>query len=81
MVASPKLTGVLVGFAVMLMADNAGAISVELAKKCSALLRKHIHPRVIGNPAAGSDYGTGPEMRAYYRNCVASGGEMPNPKP
>jgi hypothetical protein len=81
MVASPKLTGVLVGFAVMLMADNAGAISVELAKKCSALTAETYPPRVIGNPAAGSDYGTGPEMRAYYRNCVANGGEMPNPKP
>jgi hypothetical protein len=43
MFASPKLMGVFVGFAVALMADNAGAISVELAKKCDALTAKGFH--------------------------------------
>jgi hypothetical protein len=81
MAASPKLLGLFVGFAVALMADSAGAISVELAKKCSALTAEAYPPRVIGNPAAGSAYGTGPEIRTYYRKCVDNGGEMPNPEP
>jgi hypothetical protein len=51
---------------------------LELAKKCSALTAEAYPPRVIGNPAAGSDYGTGPEIRTYYK--MDNGGEMPNPE-
>jgi hypothetical protein len=81
MAASPKLLGLFVGFAVALMADGAGAFSVELAKKCSALTAEAYPPRAIGNPAAGSDYGTRPEIRAYYKKCVDNGGAMPSREP
>ena len=81
MFASPKLMGVFVGSAVALLADNAGAVSVKVAKKCDALTAKAFPPRVIGNPAAGSAKGTGPEIRAYYNKCVANRGQMPDEKP
>jgi hypothetical protein len=70
MFASPKLMGVFVGFAVALLADNSGAVSVKVAKKCDALTAKAFPPRV-----------TGPEIRAYYNKCVANRGQMPDEKP
>jgi hypothetical protein len=76
MSTSPRLLGVFVVFAVTLTAGSASAITVELAKKCSALTAKAYPPRVIGNPAAGGAKGTGPEIRAYYNKCVANGGEV-----
>jgi hypothetical protein len=76
-----KYMGGFVVLATALMADGAGAIILELAKKCNALTAEAYPPRVIGNPAAGSIKGTGPEIRAYYNRCVATGGEMPDQKP
>jgi hypothetical protein len=76
-----KSMGVFVVCVIGLMADNASAISLELAKKCNALTAEAYPPRVIGNPAAGSIRGTGPEIRAYYNKCVVSGVEIPEQKP
>jgi hypothetical protein len=76
-----KSMGVFVVCVIGLMADNASAISLELAKKCNALTAEAYPPRVIGNPAAGSIRVTGPEIRAYYNKCVVSGGEIPEQKP
>ena len=67
----------LVCIAVGLMSGSASAISVEVAKKCNALTAKAFPPRVPGNPAAGSAKGSGREMQDYFKNCVATGGEMP----
>jgi hypothetical protein len=83
MFASLKLMGVFVGFVFIsaaLMIYDAEAISVEVAKKCDALTAKAFPPRVVGNPAAGSAKGTGPDERAYYKKCVANGGKMPDPE-
>ena len=76
-----KSMGVFVVCVIGLMADNASAISLELAKKCNTLTAEAYPPRVIGNPAAGSIRGTGPEIRAYYNKCVVNGGEIPEQKP
>jgi hypothetical protein len=76
-----KSMGVFVVCVIGLMADNASAISLELAKKCNALTAEAYPPRVIGNPAAGSIRGTGPEIIAYYNKCVVNGGEIPEQKP
>jgi len=76
MFASLKLMGVFVGSTIAL--SSAGAISVEVAKKCDALTAKAFPPRAIGNPAAGSAKGTGAEQRASYDKCVANGGKMPD---
>jgi hypothetical protein len=81
MPASLKSKGVFIGLVFMtivLMTDSAGAVSVEVAKKCDALTAKAFPPRVIGNPAAGSAKGTGADQRAYYNKCVANGGTMPD---
>jgi hypothetical protein len=80
-VGGTKSMGVFVVCVIGLMANNASAISVELAKKCNALTAEAYPPRVIGNPAAGSIKGTGPEIRAYYNKCVLNSGEMPEQKP
>ena len=50
--------------------SNASAMSLELAKRCSALTTEAFPPRVIGNPAAGSAKGSGRDVQAYYRKCV-----------
>ena len=81
MPASLKSMGVFVGLVFLtfvLLTGNAGAVSVEVAKKCDALTAKAFPPRVIGNPAAGSAKGTGADQQAYYNKCVANGGKMPN---
>ncbi len=54
--------------------NPAGAISVELAKKCRALALK-AHPyKMPGEPGAG----TGAAEREYFNECVAKGGNMPS---
>jgi hypothetical protein len=81
MPASLKSMGVFIGLAFMTIVpitDSAGAVSVEVAKKCDVLTAKAFPPRVIGNPAAGSAKGTGADQRAYYNKCVANGGTMPD---
>jgi hypothetical protein len=60
------------------MTDSASAVSVEVAKKCNALTAKAFPPREVGNPAAGSAKGTGADQRAYFKNCVAKEGKIPN---
>jgi len=58
------------------MTDTAPAISAELAKTCQALTAKAFPPRVIGNPASGSEKGSGQGQRAYYRKCLEKNGKM-----
>ena len=65
-----------IGIAVGSMASNASAVTVEVAKKCEALKERAFPPRVPGNPAAGSDKGTGADQQKYYENCVANGGKV-----
>jgi len=60
----------------VLMPTGAQAISVEVAKKCNALVNKQFPPRQIGNPAAGSAKGSGPAQREFFNKCVANGGKM-----
>ena len=43
--------------ALISMTNGASAITVEVAKKCNALMSKAYPPRVLGNPAAGSSKG------------------------
>jgi hypothetical protein len=75
-----KLGGLVAVFAVALVAE-AGAYPLELAKKCRALTEETYPLRVPGNPAAGSDKGTGAEMRFYYKNCIDNGGEAIDLRP
>jgi hypothetical protein len=77
MFTRPKSVGVFLvsaGFcsllASVLMADAAGAYGLDLVKKCRALTEEAYPLRMLGNPAAGSDKGSGAEMRSYYKNCV-----------
>ncbi len=63
------------------MTVGASAETVEVARKCDALTAKAYPPRVIGNPAAGSAYGTGLSEHNYYQKCVANGGNMNAPAP
>jgi hypothetical protein len=60
----------------ILMPTDAGAISVDVAKKCNALLAKQFPPIEPGNPAAGSAKGNGQAERDYFKKCVDNGGKM-----
>jgi hypothetical protein len=33
-------------------------------------------PRVLGNPAAGSAKGSGPDQKIYFKRCVANSGRV-----
>lgn len=66
----------LIGVIIVPMTGTASAIDAAVAKKCSTLMTKAFPPRKIGNPAAGSAKGTGKAQRDYFKNCVASGGNM-----
>ena len=57
------------------LTSGASAITVEVAKKCEALTAKAFPPRVIGNPAAGSEKGSGKDAQAYFNKCVKNGGK------
>src|ERR1700750_420471 len=62
---------------VILLPTEAKAVSVEVAKKCNALLAKEFPPRQPGNPAAGSTKGGGgPAERDYFKKCVDNGGNV-----
>jgi hypothetical protein len=63
-------------FAAALAPNGASAITLEVAKKCNALLAKAFPPREAGNPAAGSAKGSGVQQREYFSKCVANGGNM-----
>jgi hypothetical protein len=60
----------------VLATGNALAITVEVARKCSALTDKAFPLLVPGNPAAGRTHGTGQDLREYFNKCVANGGNM-----
>jgi hypothetical protein len=62
--------------AVVSTTSNAPAVSVEVARKCSALTAKAYPPRVPGNPAAGSAKGGGLAQQEYFKRCVANGGNV-----
>jgi hypothetical protein len=62
--------------AVALQPTRAQAITVEVAKKCNALLAKEFPPRQAGNPAAGSSKGSANDERDYFKKCVENGGNM-----
>ena len=77
MLAQTKFRSMLaaaIGIAVGSMASSASAVTVEVAKKCEALMTRAFPPRIPGNPAAGSDKGTGADQQKYYENCLANGG-------
>jgi hypothetical protein len=79
MFANLKWIGIVAGLAFLAATNSAGAVGVELARKCNALTAKAFPPRVVGNPAAGSAKGTGADQRAYYKKCVENDGKMPDP--
>lgn len=61
---------------VVMGSTPAPALTAELARKCQALTIKAFPPREPANPAAGSAKGTGPQMSAYYKKCVAADGKI-----
>ena len=79
MFANLKWIGIAAGLAFITATNGAGAVSVEVARKCNALTAKAFPPRAVGNPAAGSAKGTGGDQRAYYKKCVENDGKMPDP--
>ena len=66
----------LIYFAVGGMTSSASAVTLELAKKCSALMAKAYPPREPGNPAAGSAKGNGGAAQTYYQKCLTSNGKV-----
>jgi hypothetical protein len=62
--------------AIGLAPRGASAITLEVARKCNALVAKEFPPREVGNPAAGSAKGSGLAQRDYFSKCVANGGNM-----
>jgi hypothetical protein len=71
LIASALLLGSFV-----LIPITASAITVEVAKKCNALVNKQFPPRQIGNPAAGSLKGTGKAQREFFNKCIAENGKV-----
>jgi hypothetical protein len=53
--------------------EPAGAIDAELAKKCRAMAIKAYPPQPAGSKSRHAE-----AERAYFRNCVARGGNMPD---
>jgi hypothetical protein len=70
-----------IGLAVGAMTNGASAETVDVAKKCAALVQQAYPPREPGNPAAGSAKGTGQAVQDYYKKCVENGGNMGNDAP
>ena len=62
---------VLVTIAIGSMTISASAVTVEVARKCSALAAGAFPPRQIGNPAAGTLNGTAVDKQNYYQKCVS----------
>jgi hypothetical protein len=77
----PRLISALLFVASTSMANDASAVTVEVAKKCGALTHEAFPPRVTGNPAAGSASGSGKEAQAYFNKCVKNGGKMDDTDP
>jgi hypothetical protein len=77
-----KLSNGLIALSSMTMAlmpCSVSAVTVEVAKKCDALVAQAYPPREPGNPAAGSANGTAQAARDYFRICVEHGGKMADP--
>ena len=63
-----NLTGAVIALSLAmtpLLPTDANAITVEVAKKCNALMVKEFPPRQAGNPAAGSSKGNAQASRDY----------------
>lgn len=60
----------------VLLSTQASAITVEVAKKCNALVAKEFPARQPANPAAGSAKGDGRAQRDLFKKCVDNGGNM-----
>lgn len=60
----------------ILLPTDANAISVDVAKKCNALMAKEFPPRQAGNPASGSSKGNAQASRDYFKKCVDNGGNV-----
>jgi hypothetical protein len=56
--------------------SDAQPISADVARQCKILRAKQFPPRQIGNPAAGSAYGSGQDKREFFRRCVENGGNI-----
>jgi hypothetical protein len=54
--------------------EPASAVTVELAKKCRAMMVEAHPPK-----PAGSIEGNAQEERSYFRTCLTLGGKMGNP--
>jgi hypothetical protein len=67
---------VLICAAFGLASNRAGAVTVEVARKCKALTDTAFPPREPGNPAAGSAKGSGRAAQDYFNKCVANGGKV-----
>jgi hypothetical protein len=77
-VKSGSLLTALIFIAVGSITNSALAVTVEVAKKCDALVAKAYPPREPGNPAAGSAKGTVQDVQSYYQKCIANGGKADN---
>lgn len=60
---------------------SASALTVEVAKKCSALTAKAFPQRDAGNPAARSGGGTGLSQHSYFQKCASNGGNVDSATP
>jgi hypothetical protein len=84
MFATLKFGGALVALiciAVGATTLNASAETVEVAKKCAALMQKAFPPREVGNPAAGSAKGNGQAEQDFYKKCIANNGNVSEDAP
>lgn len=66
----------LVGAVMLAHPNDASAVTVEVTRKCEALTSRAFPPRVLGNPAAGSAKGSGPDQQIYFKRCVANSGRV-----
>lgn len=66
----------LAAIAGVLPAGPSAAITVDVARKCDALVAQRFPPRLPGNPAAGSAKGSAADQRALFQRCVANGGKV-----
>jgi hypothetical protein len=76
-----SITATLICLSSLPMAQNASAISAEVAKKCGALTDRAYPLRMPGNPAAGRTRGTAQDVQDYFNKCVANGGDVPGQVP
>jgi hypothetical protein len=76
MIATRKISPLLGALICVTLASmtSASALTVEIAKKCSALTAKAFPQRVNGNPAARNGGGTGLSQQSYFQRCVSNGG-------